>query len=317
MRVVRVVVSINDSDINPSTDAFHGIYVIDCKYLMYLMQGSTKTYCIIGDPIYHSLSPAMQNAAFAAKGLNCTYISFRVPRNELKESIESLRSINIAGFNVTTPHKTEVMRYIDELDPTAKKASAVNTVNNIEGILRGYNTDVYGFIEPLHRRHVDFSGMQVLLIGSGGAARAVVVALAEENAIAKLIIANRDVKRANELALLGTGFGMKCEAVPLENVTEYSAKSDLIVNATTLGMNNEPSIIDYQHIQKGSIVYDMVYRPLVTDLIENAKYAQASVVYGYEMLIEQGAKAFEIWTGLAAPLDAMKKNLLGIFGEPT
>ncbi len=280
------------------------------------MQASAKTYCIIGDPIHHSLSPAMQNAAFAAKGLNCTYIAFRVPQNELKESIESLRGINIAGFNVTTPHKTNVMRYLDELELTAKKASAVNTVNNIEGIFRGYNTDVYGFIEPLHKRHVDFGGMHVLLIGAGGAARAVVVALAEENAIAKLIIANRDVLRANELATLVDRLGMKCEVVPFEKATDFSPACDLIVNATKLGMNNEPSVIDHLHIQKGSIVYDIVYRPMVTDLIENAKYAQASVVYGYEMLIEQGAKAFEIWTGLSAPRDAMKKNLLGIFGEP-
>jgi shikimate dehydrogenase len=284
---------------------------------MYLMQAATKTYCIIGDPIHHSLSPSMQNAAFAAKGLNCTYIAFRVPQNELKDSIESLRSIKIAGFNITTPHKTEAIQYLDELDATAQKASAVNTVNNVEGILRGYNTDVYGFIEPLHRRHVDFNGLHVLLIGSGGAARAVVVALAEENAIAKLIIANRDINKATALASLGAGFGMNCEAISLENITDFSPNSDLIVNATTLGMNNEPSVIDYEHIQKGSIVYDIVYRPLVTDLIENAKYAQASVVYGYEMLVEQGAKAFEIWTGLSAPRDAMKKNLLGIFGEPT
>jgi len=280
------------------------------------MQVSTKTYCIIGDPIHHSLSPAMHNAAFAAKGLNCTYIAFRVPQNELKESVESLRGINIAGFNVTTPHKTEVMRYLDELEATAKKASAVNTVNNIEGILRGYNTDIYGFIEPLHRRHVDFKGMHVLLMGSGGAARAIVVALAQENSIARLIIVNRDIKRANQLAALAAGLRMNCEVVTIDRVTDFSPTCDLIVNATTLGMNNEPSIIDYQHIEKGSIVYDIVYRPLVTDLIENAKHAQASVVYGYEMLIEQGAKAFEIWTGLPAPRDAMKKNLLGIFGEP-
>src|ERR671921_2309222 len=203
------------------------------------MQASTKTYCIIGDPIHHSLSPAMQNAAFAARGLNCIYIAFRVPEAELKESIESLRSINIAGFNVTTPHKTQVIKYLDELESTAKKAAAVNTVDNIEGIFRGYNTDVYGFIEPLHKRHVDFRGMHVLLIGSGGAARAVVVALAEENAIVKLIIANRDIQGANELATLSSALGMRCEAVPLDRATDFSATCDLIVNATTLGMNNE------------------------------------------------------------------------------
>lgn len=281
------------------------------------MEISSKTYCIIGDPIHHSLSPAMQNAAFAAKGLNCSYIAFRVPEGELKESIESLRSINIAGFNVTSPHKALVMRYLDELDNTAKKAEAVNTVNNIEGILRGYNTDLHGFIEPLRKRQIDFQGMHVLLLGAGGAARAVVAALAEKKGIAKVVIANRDLRRAEEIANLGSALGMKCEIMPLAQVQDISPDCDLIVNATTLGMKNESSVIDYQHIQKGSIVYDMVYRPLVTDLIENAKYAQASVVYGYEMLIEQGAKAFEIWTGLSAPRDAMKKNLLGIFGEPT
>jgi shikimate dehydrogenase len=281
------------------------------------MQVSTKTYCIIGDPIHHSLSPAIQNAAFAARGLNCTFIAFRVPKAELRESIESLRSINIAGFNVTTPHKTQVMMYLDEVESLAKKAGAVNTVNNIEGIFRGYNTDVYGFIEPLHKRRVDFQGMHVLLLGSGGAARAVVIALAEQKGIAELIIANRNLHRASDLANLGTANGIKCKVVPLDKAQNFSLACDMIVNATTLGMNNEPSVIDYEHIQKGSIVYDIVYRPPVTELIENAKHAQATVVYGYEMLIEQGAKAFEIWTGLSAPRDVMKKNLLGIFGEPT
>jgi shikimate dehydrogenase len=258
----------------------------------------------------------MHNAAFAAKGLNCTYIAFRVSEAELKESIESLRSTNIAGFNVTTPLKTQVVRYLDELESTAKKAAAVNTVNNVEGIFRGYNTDVYGFIEPLRKRQVDFRGMHVLLLGSGGAARAVVVALAEQNGIAKLVIANRDMQRAHELANLGIGLGMNCEVILLNKVQDYSPSCDLIVNATRLGMNNESSVIGYEYIQKGSIVYDIVYRPLITNLIENAKYAQASVVYGYEMLIEQGARAFEIWTGLSAPREVMKKNLLGVFGEP-
>lgn len=282
------------------------------------MQGSTKTktYCIIGDPIQHSLSPGMQNAAFASAGLNCTYIAFRVPANELKVSIESLRSINVSGFNITVPHKVEVMKYLDELDVSAKKAAAVNTVNNIEGIFRGYNTDIDGFIEPLRKRHVDLQGMKVLVLGAGGAARAVISALAQEGGIARLIIANRDVQRANELARIGSDFGLKCETLPLDKVQDVSAECDMIVNATTIGLGNEPSPVDYQHIKKGSIVYDFVYRPIVTDLIENAKYAQATVVYGYEMLIEQGAKAFEIWTGLTAPREAMKKNLLGIFGEP-
>src|SRR5688500_9728805 len=185
------------------------------------MQGSTKTYCIIGDPIHHSLSPAMQNAAFAAKGLNSTYIAFRVPEAELKESIESLRSINVAGFNVTTPHKTYVMRYLDEVEGAAKKAGAVNTVNNIEGIFRGYNTDICGFIEPLRKRQVDFRGMPVLLLGSGGAARVVVVDLAEENGMAKLVIANRDIQRSIELSNHWVTLGKHCLGVDIVMTTDY------------------------------------------------------------------------------------------------
>ena len=280
------------------------------------MKSSSKTYCIIGDPIQHSLSPGMQNAAFAAVGLNCSYIAFKVSAGELKESVESLRSINVSGFNVTAPHKLEVIRYLDELDTSAKKATAVNTVNNIEGIFKGYNTDIDGFINPLHKRHVDFENMQVLLLGAGGASRAVVAALAQEIGIARVIIANRSMQKAEDLAKIGLGLGLKCETLAIENVQHVSLECDLIVNATTLGLNKEPGIIDHEHIKKGSIVYEIIYRPIVTDLIENAKYAQATVVYGYEMLIEQGAKAFEIWTGLSAPREVMKKNLLGVFGEP-
>lgn len=259
----------------------------------------------------------MQNAAFAALGLNCTYISFRVPRGELQQSIESLRSIKISGFNVTIPHKVEVMAYLDELDTSAKKVSAVNTVNNIEGILRGYNTDISGFMEPLRNRKVDFRGMKVLLLGAGGAARAVVAALAEEKGISKLHIANRDRDRGVHLAKSAAALGLNSTAISLDDAAKVSPDADLIVNATTIGMKNESSILRHEDIRKGCIVYDIVYRPIVTDLIENAKYAQAIVVYGYEMLIEQGARAFEIWTGLPAPREAMKKCLLGVFGEPS
>jgi shikimate dehydrogenase len=274
-----------------------------------------RTYCIIGDPVHHSLSPGMQNAAFSALGLDCTYIAFRVPAPELQESIASLRAINMAGFNVTIPHKVSVMQYLDELDATAKKAGAVNTVNNVDGVLKGYNTDIAGFIEPLRRRKVNFD-TTVLLLGAGGAARAIVAALAEEKT-AKLLIANRGVKKADDLARHANELGLKCETMPLEKAQDAAPGAGIIVNATSIGLGNEPSPIDSEHIKKGSIVYDIVYRPIVTDLLEQAKFAEANVVYGYEMLLEQGARAFEIWTSMRAPRDVMNKNLLGIFGEPT
>ncbi len=280
------------------------------------MQTQIKTYCIIGDQVQHSLSPAMQNAAFNSMHLNCTYIAFRVSKEELEESVCSLRSINIAGFNVTMPHKIDIIKYIDDLDLTAQKAHAVNTVHNIQGTLKAYNTDVYGFIEPLHRRKISFNGMTILLLGSGGAARAVIAAISEENNISNITIASRNQKTSIALANIGADLGLQCNNVEIDNVQKVAAKSHLIVNTIPTGANNKTGIIDHEHISKDSIVYDVVYKPVTTRLLEEAKRAQAQVVYGYEMLIEQGAKAFEIWTGMNAPRNAMKKALFGFFGDP-
>jgi shikimate dehydrogenase len=280
------------------------------------MQTQIKTYCIIGDPVQHSLSPAMQNAAFNSLHLNCVYIAFRVSKDELKESICSLRSINIAGFNVTMPHKIDILEYVDELDLTAQKAYAVNTVHNVQGTLKAYNTDVYGFIQPLHRRKINFSGMTILLLGSGGAARAVIAALSEESNISNILIASRNQKTSRCLVDIGEELGLQCDSINIDNVQNSAAKSDLIVNTIPAATNNNDSIIDHEHISKDSIVYDIVYKPILTRLLEQAKHAKAQIVYGYEMLIEQGAKAFEIWTGMNAPRGTMKKALFGFFGDP-
>jgi shikimate dehydrogenase len=280
-----------------------------------IMRSEVKTYCIIGDPVKHSLSPSMQNAAFNFLGLNCSYLSFRVPRGELKESIESLRAVGFAGFNVTIPHKVDILNYLDELDPVAKLAGAINTVNNIHGRFKGYNTDVAGFIEPLHTRNVNFNGIKILLLGAGGSARAVIVAL-QNKQISKIIIATRGHEKARELVKIGSSMGLSCEAASIDSAQDLAISSDMIVNTTPLGMNDEQSIIDHEHIAKGTVVYDIVYRPILTNLLENAKYAGANIVYGYEMLLQQGAKSFEIWTGMRAPLEAMRKALFGLFGEP-
>jgi shikimate dehydrogenase len=280
------------------------------------MQTQIKTYCIIGDQVQYSLSPAMQNAAFNSIHLNCTYIAFRVSKEELEESVCSLRSINIAGFNVTMPHKIDIIKYMDEIDLTAQKAHAVNTVHNVQGTLKAYNTDVYGFIEPLRRRKISFNGMTILLLGSGGAARAVIAALSEENNISNIRIASRNQETSIALANIGADLGLQCDNVDIDNVQKAAAKSHLIVNTIPTGANNETSIIDHDHISKNSIVYDVVYKPVTTRLLEEAKRAQAQIVYGYEMLIEQGAKSFEIWTGMNAPRNAMKKALFGSFGDP-
>ena len=280
------------------------------------MHSQVKTYCIIGDPVYHSLSPSMHNAAFNSLGLNCTYIAFRVPKGQLEESINALRAVGISGFNVTIPHKVDILNYVDHLDSTAVKATAVNTVHNVNGILKGYNTDIFGFIEPLRKRNINFNGMNILLLGAGGSASAVIAALSEEKGINKIIISNRTQEKASKLAKKGKDLGLECQVIEMENIKDIAVKSHLIVNTTPIGMNDEQSLIDYEHISKNTIVYDLVYKPVTTNLLENAKYAEAEVVYGYEMLLEQGARAFEIWTNLQAPRQIMKKSLVGGIGGP-
>jgi len=280
------------------------------------MSSPIKTYCIIGDPVQHSLSPVMQNSAFSALGIKSSYISFRVPSRELKTSIESLKSIGIAGFNVTIPHKISILPYLDVLDNTASKSNAVNTVKNEGGKFIGYNTDLYGFIQPLYKRNIDFKGIKVLIIGAGGAAYAIVTALSYEKEIGEIIIVNRSSQNASILVQHGLKLGLNIHKEDFNNLPKLALQSDLIVNATSIGLNNESSPIGRDNINPKSIVYDIVYKPIITDLLGKAKDVNAKVVYGYEMLLAQGAQAFKIWTGLDAPIQAMKKALFGIFGEP-
>jgi shikimate dehydrogenase len=206
---------------------------------------------------------------------------------------------------------------LDEFDSSASKADAVNTVHNVSGLLKAYNTDIYGFIHPLHLRNVNFKGIKVLLIGAGGAARAILAALEAERGISEVNIANRTQGKARALLEMSRTRQLNCNMITWDEISKYSRKAELIVNATTIGMGNEPGLLDYQDINKDAIVYDIVYRPVNTEFLENAKYAGADVVYGYEMLLYQGAKSFEIWTGIPAPIYAMKKALLGTIGEPS
>jgi len=275
-----------------------------------------RTYCIIGDPIDHSLSPAIHNAAFSSLGLNCSYISFRVQEGQLKNSLDSLRAINIGGFNVTMPHKVRILEYVDQYDKTVELVGAANTVKNEDGKFCAYNTDVLGFIKPLRQRGIDFSGFEVTILGAGGAARAVAVALASERGIANINIVNRNTDRSKELANLLKKLGLKSSIVSSDNIQNIASKSNLIINTTPLGMKDEQSLIKSSSIRKDAIVYDIVYKPINTNLLESARTAGAKVVYGYEMLLEQAIASFKIWFQRDPPIEPMKKVLFGKFGEP-
>lgn len=275
-----------------------------------------RTYCIIGDPVSHSLSPAMHNAAFKSLSMDDVYIAYKVSSHELESSVESLRSVKISGFNVTIPHKIAVLQYLDEVDLLSRKAGAVNTVASIDGRFKGFNTDIQGFLQPLLNRGIDFRGLSVLLFGAGGSARAVVASLSSVTGISKLVVANRTYNKSSELSKQAELQGLTSSVSMIEEAKVMAKRFDLIVNATSVGLQSNESILDSEDIDGSSTVYDLVYRPVMTKLLENAREKGARIIYGYEMLLEQGAQAFEIWTGLKAPIPAMKKALFGVFQEP-
>lgn len=271
----------------------------------------TRTFAVIGDPIDHSLSPLIHNAAFKALDLDCTYIAYRIPKGELEEGLAALKKIKIAGFNVTIPHKIEIMKHLDKLDETCSVIGAANTVVNNNGVLKGYNTDMDGFLDPIKKRDLELKDATVLLLGAGGAARAIVAGFAKEKA-SFITIANRDKKKATNLAIFANRIGIEGKGIGIEEIKDIS-EYDYIVNATSVGLKNEPSIIPRDSINKKSIVYDIIYSPMNTDLIKCAKDRNATAIYGYEMLLGQASIAFEIWHGIKAPYESMKKALVGGF----
>ncbi|KER06027.1 Shikimate dehydrogenase protein [Marine Group I thaumarchaeote SCGC AAA799-E16] len=271
-----------------------------------------KTFAVIGDPINHSLSPNIHSAAFRELNLDCSYIAYRIPKEELAEGIEGLKKIKIDGFNVTIPHKVEMMKYLDKIDESCSLIGAVNTVTNNDGILKGYNTDMDGFLEPLKKRNVDIKNSNVLLLGAGGAARAIVAGFAKEKA-KKITIANRTIEKANNLVKFAQKISLDANAITIDQVEESAKNYDIIVNATSVGLQNEPSPISLEGINEKTVVYDIVYMPMHTDFLKRAKEKNAIVIFGYEMLLGQAVRAFEIWHGMEAPYNAMKKALLGGF----
>lgn len=272
----------------------------------------TKTYAVIGDPIDNSLSPNIHNAAFKKLGLDCTYIAYRVPKEELAAGVESLKKIKISGFNVTIPHKVAMIKFLNTVDENCSIIGATNTVSNDEGKLRGYNTDMEGFLDPIKKRSLPIKDSKVLLIGAGGAARAITAGFAKEMA-RKITIANRTLQNANALVQFAHKIGIDANAVTLDQVGETASDYNFIVNATSIGMKSEPSPISTKTINEKSVVYDIVSKPINTDLIQQSKKNGATIIYGYEMLLGQAALAFKIWHGIEAPYDTMKKSILGMF----
>ena len=261
---------------------------------------------IIGHPVAHSLSPVFQGAAFKECGLDVRYEAWDTPAEALAGRIVSLRDPKYLGANVTIPHKVAVFPLLDELGGQAARVGAVNTIVNRNGRLFGFNTDGPGFVAAL-RNEVAFdpAGKSVLLLGAGGAARGIAFALAEARA-EEIVIVNRSLGRAEQLAMDVAGTGAEVTAAAS---TPDLARFDCIVNCTSLGMHGGPGPADlpcnFSTARPGALAVDIVYVPAQTPFLEAATARGLRTLGGLPMLIYQGALAFELWTGVHAPVDVM------------
>ena len=243
--------------------------------------------------------------------IDARYQAWEVTPGGLAAFVEGLRAQETLGCNVTVPHKEAVIPLLNHVDGWAAKAGAVNTIVNVDGRLEGYNTDGKGFLRALREQgHRSSRGTKVLVLGAGGAAKGVCMALAGEGA-RSIVIANRTLQRAQALARLVEDQCSRVNAIPLERgaIREESLHCDLVVNCTTLGMRHGPgeetSPVDVRDISSTSLVYDLVYNPPITPLLREAAQAGAATLGGLPMLVYQGAFSFELWTGKEAPVQLM------------
>jgi shikimate dehydrogenase len=283
------------------------------------INAATRLCAVFGSPIAHSASPAMHNAAFKFLGLNGRYLAFEVDPKNLRAAIEGARTMNFAGVNLTVPHKLLAVEMVDEQDRSAKMFGAVNTIKfqKTGGKTRtiGFNTDADAIMLSIREElKLKLRGARVLLLGAGGAGRTAALKLASEN-VAELFLINRTQSKAEQIAREIR------KRFPSVNVSTFYPKTkiDLVLNATSLGLRpGDASPLDDKKfsLRQARAVYDMIYRPAETRLLAAAQKAGCKTANGIGMLLHQGAKAFEIWTGKTAPLSVMRKALeKNVYGD--
>jgi len=268
-----------------------------------------KVYAVLGDPIGHSMSPAMHNAAFGALGMPCIYHAFRVRPLDLKDAIYGAKALGFGGLNLTIPLKEEALKYV-EPDPIAARIGAINTIDFADGIT-GHNTDGIGAMRALEDAGVPVAGRNVLIIGAGGAARAIAFQFGYSGG--EIVIANRTRERADRLAsdvsagLSELGKTPSIESIGLGALPEKIADADILINATSVGMHPDVDAtpVPAGLLRPGLAVFDIVYNPRRTRLLLEAEQKGATVIDGVRMLAHQGAEAFSIWTGRKPPVDVM------------
>ncbi len=283
-----------------------------------MIDARTRVCAVIGDPVEHSLSPALHNAAFAEKGLNLVYLAFRV-RN-VKDAIAGVRGLGLQGLSVTIPHKTSVIPYLDALDPIAENIGAVNTVVvESDGRLVGHNTDGVGALRALQAAAVTLEGAKVLLIGSGGAARGIAFTLAQEASLGRLAIAGIEEAQLNKLAVdLRAKGKISVETLPANRETYERSipNAQILINASPIGMSpkSDATPVPPDLLLPTVTVFDIVYNPLKTRLLREAEAKGCRVVAGLEMFVWQAAAQFELWTKQQVPVDVMRQVVLDALG---
>ena len=274
------------------------------------IKGSTNIVGLIGHPVEHSFSPPMHNAAFDELGMDYAYVAFDVNPTDLQTAIEGAKSLNIKGFNVTIPHKIEVMKFLNEIDEVAGLIGAVNTIDFKN--LKGYNTDGIGAVRAIEEV-TSIKNKNVVVAGAGGASRAISFYLAKYGAESMAIL-NRNVEKAQGLAADVSQSGLigEVKADSISEIRNYLKDADILVDTTPIGMHpnvDDEPIALASDMHEDLIVFDAVYNPNETVLLKEAIKAGAKPVYGIKMLLYQGAESFKIWTGRNAPVDAMENAL--------
>jgi shikimate dehydrogenase len=277
------------------------------------IDAQSRLCALIGNPVEHSLSPAIHNAAFEERNLNIRYVAFRV--EDLPAAIAGVKGLNLLGLSVTIPHKVAILPQLDEVEETAQRIGSVNTVLHKDGKLIGYNSDGMGALKALEDAKIPLTGKSITILGSGGAARAIAFTLGKEAALKEMILLGIDTK---ECGLLGEElqkvlpFPVTWGPLNLETLSRHIPDSHGLIHCTPVGMSphTEESILDRQLLRSGQFVFDIVYNPLKTRLLQEAETVGCRIVQGVEMFIHQAVFQFELWTGQAAPVDRMRQVVM-------
>lgn len=284
-----------------------------------MIDGKTTICAVIGDPVEHSLSPCMHNAAFEALDLNYAYVAFHV--KEVGKAIEGMLGFNIRGLSVTIPHKIEIMQYLDEITPLARNIGAVNTVTNENGKLYGANTDGFGSLRALEAEE-KADGKVIAILGVGGAARAVAFTLACERKPKKIYLLHRPTSapKAQKISTdLHPHTSVMIATAPTEKneMREILAESDIIINTTPIGMhpNVDDCLVEESWLSQKHLVFDMIYNPAKTLLLQRAEARFARIINGVPMFVNQGAEQFHIWTGKTPPTHVMQQAVMKALGH--